>query len=166
MPSQSVWPTGETTASLTPNESTTSRRSPSAIRTTWPAPNSWCAAVGSLWTGATCLVLHTTGRASGEVRKSAFVCGFDGDNCLIVASYGGEPKHPGWYLHLVTDPNVTVQVKGDRFAAVARTASGAERKRLWELMNTIWPSYDEYAARTTRQIPVVVLEPVQARASS
>lgn len=122
--------------------------------------------VGYLWNGATCLVLHTTGRSSGEVRKSALICGFDGDNCVVVASYGGAPKHPAWYLNLVADPNVTVQVKGDRFAAVARSAEGAERERLWTLLNTIWPSYDEYATRTTRQIPVVVLEPLQARTSS
>ena len=123
-------------------------------------------AVGYLWNGATCLVLHTKGRVSGEVRKSALIFGFDGDNFVIVASYGGAPKHPAWYRNLEADPNVTVQVEGDRFAAIARTAEGAERERLWRLMNTVWPSYDEYQTRTTRQIPVVVLEPVRATTSS
>ncbi len=116
--------------------------------------------VGYLWNGATCLVLQTTGRTSGQPRKSALICGFDGDNCIIVASRGGAPTHPSWYHNLVADPNVTVQVKSERFAAVARTAEGAERDRLWTLMTGIWPNYDEYAARTTRLIPVVVLEPV------
>jgi len=114
--------------------------------------------VGYLWNGATCLVLHTTGRHSGAVRKSALICGFDGDRCVIVASKGGAPTHPAWYLNLVAAPAVTVQVKGERFAAVARTVEGAERDRLWKLMTEVWPSYDEYATRTTRAIPVVVLE--------
>lgn len=113
--------------------------------------------VGYLWNGATCLVLHTTGRTSGEARKAALICGFDGDDCILVASKGGAPTHPAWYLNLVADPNVTVQVKGDRYAAVARTAEGAERERLWKLMNEVWPSYDEYATRTSRVIPVVVV---------
>ena len=70
----------------------------------------------------------------------------------------GAPKHPQWYLNLVAEPNVTVQVKGERFAATARTAEGAERDRLWQLMCEVWPNYDQYQERTTRRIPVVVLE--------
>ena len=116
--------------------------------------------VGYLWNGATCLVLTTTGRTSGLPRKSALICGFDGDSCIIVASKGGAPTHPAWYRNLTADPNVTVQVKGDRFAAVARTAEGAERDRLWKAMTDVWPNYDDYATRTTRRIPVVVLERV------
>jgi deazaflavin-dependent oxidoreductase (nitroreductase family) len=114
--------------------------------------------VGYLWNGATCLVLQTTGAKSGQARKSALICGFDGDHCIVVASYGGAPKHPAWYVNLAADPNVTVQVKGDRFAARARTAEGAERDRLWKIMTAVWPNYDEYTTRTTRVIPVVVLE--------
>ena len=116
--------------------------------------------VGYLWNGATCLVLTTTGRTSGLPRKSALICGFDGEACIIVASKGGAPTHPAWYGNLAADPSVTVQVKGDRFAAVARTAEGAERDRLWKAMTDVWPNYDDYAARTTRRIPVVVLERV------
>lgn len=116
--------------------------------------------VGYLWNGATCLVLTTTGRTSGLPRKSALICGFDGEACIIVASKGGAPTHPAWYGNLAADPNVTVQVKGDRFAAVARTAEGAERDRLWKAMTDVWPNYDEYATRTARRIPVVVLERV------
>jgi deazaflavin-dependent oxidoreductase (nitroreductase family) len=114
--------------------------------------------VGYIWNGATCLLLTTTGRKSGEKRTSALICGFDGDNCVVVASQGGRPTHPNWYHNLTADPNVEVQVKADRFAAVARTAEGDERDRLWKLMTGIWPNYDEYTRRTTRVIPVVVLE--------
>ena len=105
-------------------------------------------------------MLTTTGRTSGLPRKSALICGFDGEACIIVASKGGAPTHPAWYGNLAADPNVTVQVKGDRFAAVARTAEGAERDRLWKAMTDVWPNYDDYATRTTRRIPVVVLERV------
>jgi deazaflavin-dependent oxidoreductase (nitroreductase family) len=114
--------------------------------------------VGYLWNGVTCLILHTTGARTGQPRKSPLICGFDGDRCVIVASMGGAPRHPAWYHNLVADPNVTVQLKGERFAAVARTAEGDERARLWKTMTGVWPNYDEYATRTTRVIPVVVLE--------
>jgi len=114
---------------------------------------------GYLWNGATCLVLTTKGRKTGATRKHALICGFDGDTPLVVASQGGAPTHPNWYLNLTADPNVHVQVKGDRFAAVARTAEvGAERDRLWKIMTDVWPNYDQYQERTTRVIPVVVLE--------
>jgi len=113
--------------------------------------------VGYLWNGATCCVLTTTGRRSGEPHHSALICGFDGDDVIVVASKGGAPEHPLWYRNLEADPNVQVQVKADRYAAVAHTAEGAERERLWKVMTAIWPNYDEYKARTTRLIPVVVL---------
>jgi proline iminopeptidase len=77
---------------------------------------------------------------------------------VIVASKGGAPEHPGWFENLAKTPEVGVQIKGDRFRARARVAEGAERERLWELMNEVWPHYDEYATRTEREIPVVVLE--------
>lgn len=115
-------------------------------------------AVGYLWNGATCCVLTTTGAKSGQERKSALICGFDGDTPIVVASYGGAPKHPAWYLNLVANPRVRVQVQGDRFDALARTAEGAERDRLWTIVTAVWPNYDEYVKRTTRIIPVVVLE--------
>ena len=115
--------------------------------------------VGYLWNGAPCLILTTKGRRSGQVRDSALICNFDGDNYVIVGSMGGAPKHPQWYLNLTADPNVAVQVKEEKFAATARTAEGVERDRLWELMCEVWPNYDQYQERTTRRIPVVVLEP-------
>jgi deazaflavin-dependent oxidoreductase (nitroreductase family) len=114
--------------------------------------------VGYLWNGAPALVLTTTGRTSGEPRDSALIFGADGDACVVVASMGGAPMHPQWYRNLVANPEVQVQVKGDRFTARARTAEGEERDRLWQLMTSIWPNYDQYQERTDRVIPVVVLE--------
>jgi deazaflavin-dependent oxidoreductase (nitroreductase family) len=113
---------------------------------------------GYLWNGATCLILTTKGRKSGTSRDVPLICGFDGDRCVVVASKGGAPIHPGWYRNLEAEPRCQVQVKADRFDAVARSVEGDERQRLWSLMTDVWPSYDEYAERTTREIPVVVLE--------
>ncbi len=118
--------------------------------------------VGYLWNGATCLILTTTGRKSGQRRDTALICGFDGDNPIVVASYGGSPTHPAWYLNLTADPNVEVQVKSDIFAAAARTVEGEERDRLWGIVTTVWPNYNEYVKRTTRRIPVVLLERVRS----
>lgn len=115
-------------------------------------------AEGHIWNGAPCLLLTTTGARSGERRQHALIYGQDGDRYVIVGSVGGAPKHPQWYRNLVADPNVEVQVLGDRFAATARTAADDEKPRLWELMAEIWPAYDQYQARTEREIPVVVLE--------
>jgi deazaflavin-dependent oxidoreductase (nitroreductase family) len=114
--------------------------------------------VGHEWNGATCLVLTTKGRKTGQDRKFALIYARDGDDYLVVASMGGAPRHPGWYLNLTADPDVEVQVKGEKFAARARTATAEERPRLWEVVNQVWPNYDVYATRTTREIPVVVLE--------
>jgi deazaflavin-dependent oxidoreductase (nitroreductase family) len=116
--------------------------------------------VGYLWNGAPTLILTTTGRRSGEQRSTPLIFGRDGESYVLVASQGGRPQHPGWYFNLSEHPEVQLQVKGDRFRARARTAEGEERERLWAMMNGIWPHYDEYQKKTTRQIPVVVLERV------
>jgi proline iminopeptidase len=79
---------------------------------------------------------------------------------VIVASKGGAPTHPGWYLNLAAQPAVEVQVIADKFRAVARTATGEERARLWKIMEKIYPPYNAYQAKTQREIPVVVLERV------
>ncbi|MEJ2337143.1 MAG: nitroreductase/quinone reductase family protein, partial [Gemmatimonadales bacterium] len=84
-----------------------------------------------------------------------------GNDYVVVASKAGAPTHPSWYHKLVAEPRVEVQVKADRFSARARIAVGDERGRLWKIMTATWPRYDEYAARTSREIPVVVLEPLQ-----
>lgn len=115
-------------------------------------------AVGYVWNGVTTLLLTTIGRVSGEPRTSALIFGDDGDRYVVIASQGGAPTHPQWYRNLVATPSVDVQIEGERFAAVARTAEGAERDRLWALMTGLWPNYEAYRARTDRVIPVVVLE--------
>jgi deazaflavin-dependent oxidoreductase (nitroreductase family) len=114
-------------------------------------------AVGHEWNGVHCLILTTRGRRTGEPRDSALIYGRDGDDYVVVASMGGAPEHPGWYRNLTVNPSVEVQVLGDRFRAVGRTASPEERPRLWDFMAEIWPNYDVYATRTSREIPVVVL---------
>jgi proline iminopeptidase len=114
---------------------------------------------GHIWKeGSTVLLLTTTGRKSGNETTTPLIYGLDGDNPVIVASKGGAPEHPGWYRNLSKSPEVGVQILGDRFRAHAHVAEGAERERLWRKMNEIWPHYEEYARKTDRLIPVVVLE--------
>ena len=113
--------------------------------------------VGYLWNGAPCLVLTTT-RKSGDPRDTALIFGQDGDAYLLVASKGGAPDHPWWYRDLAARPAVELQVRDDRFPAVARTASAEEKARLWPKMTAVWPSYDDYQANTDRDIPVVIIE--------
>jgi len=117
-------------------------------------------AVGHIWKeGSTVLLLTTTGRSSGKPRTTPLIYAQDGDRYVIVASKGGAPEHPGWYLNLEKDPDVTLQVKDQVVHARARTAAGEERDRLWRQANEVWPHYAEYEQRTKREIPVVVLEP-------
>jgi deazaflavin-dependent oxidoreductase (nitroreductase family) len=113
---------------------------------------------GHIWRGAPTLLLTTRGRRSGRLRRTALIYGTDGDRYVVVASQGGRPVHPNWYLNLVERPEVHVQVGSETFAARARTAGPDEKPRLWKLMTGIWPDYDSYQARTDRDIPVVVLE--------
>jgi deazaflavin-dependent oxidoreductase (nitroreductase family) len=114
---------------------------------------------GYIWReGSPILLLTTTGRKSGKEYTTPLIFGEDGGSQVIVASQGGTPKHPDWYLNLEAHPEVGVQVKADTFRARPRVAEGEERERLWKAMNEIWPHYDEYQTKTTRQIPVVVLD--------
>jgi deazaflavin-dependent oxidoreductase (nitroreductase family) len=108
--------------------------------------------------GAPVLLLTTTGRRSGEQRTTPLIYGRHGDDYLIVASKGGAPAPPAWYLNLTDDPEVQLQVKADRFRAHARTATPDEKPELWQTMAEIWPDYENYQTRTDREIPVVVLE--------
>jgi proline iminopeptidase len=110
--------------------------------------------------GSTILLLTTKGRRTGNETTVPLIYDLDGDTPVIVASKGGSPEHPGWYENLSKTPEVGVQIKGDSFRAIARTAEGEERERLWRLMNEVWPHYEEYRQKTDREIPVVVLERV------
>ena len=115
--------------------------------------------VGHDWNGTQCLILHTTGRRSGQTRKFPLIYGRAGDAYVIVASKGGAPEDPGWYRNLVAQPDAEVQVRNQVVAVRARTASPEEKKRLWPIMTKEWPAYDDYQSGTKRDIPLIVLTP-------
>ncbi|WP_326823780.1 nitroreductase family deazaflavin-dependent oxidoreductase [Streptosporangium sp. NBC_01756] len=119
-------------------------------------------AEGHEWQGTTALILTTTGRKSGEQHDTPLIYQRHGDDYLVVASKGGADAPPSWYLNLQSNPEVEVQVLGDRFTARARTATAEEKPELWPIMAAAWPAYDEYQTKTDREIPVVVLERVSS----
>jgi deazaflavin-dependent oxidoreductase (nitroreductase family) len=112
--------------------------------------------------GAPVLLLTTIGRKTGRRRTNPLLYVADGDGYAVVASAGGAPKHPAWYLNLGSNPEVQVQVKSRRFDARAETAGHEDRARLWSQLTAIWPAYDTYQTKTTRQIPVVRLLTIPA----
>jgi deazaflavin-dependent oxidoreductase (nitroreductase family) len=111
--------------------------------------------------GSSVLLLTTTGHRSGKERTTPLIYGRRGDDYLVVASDGGNPEPPAWYVNLSEQPDVEVQVLGDRFPARARTASADEKPELWHEMVGHWPAYDQYQRSTDREIPIVVLEPAR-----
>ena len=113
---------------------------------------------GYLWNGVPTLLFTTKGRKSGEMRTNAIIYTPVGDKYVIIASKGGAPAHPGWYLNISADPNIEVQVKDEVFQATARTAQSPEREELWAEAVKAWPNFDVYQSRTDRKIPVVVIE--------
>ena len=104
------------------------------------------------------LLLTTIGRRSGKPRTAPLLYLRDGERLAIVASFGGHPTHPVWYLNLTANPEVNVQVGPDRFAATARTATPEEHASLWPLFVEMYPGYAGYQEKTSREIPVVLLE--------
>jgi deazaflavin-dependent oxidoreductase (nitroreductase family) len=115
---------------------------------------------GHLWReGVPTLLLTTRGKKTGQARRTALIYAKDGDNYVVMASYGGSPTHPDWYLNLAADPEVVLQVGATRFRARAARDTPENRQHLWGLMTAIWPDYDEYATKTAREIPLVVLTP-------
>ena len=112
---------------------------------------------GYHWRGTTILLLSTQGRSSGQPRTTPLIHRTDDGRWIVVASKGGSPENPGWYENLRANPEATIQVRGEEIPVSASTAEGAERSRLWSEMTEAWPAYDEYQARTDREIPVVVL---------
>jgi deazaflavin-dependent oxidoreductase (nitroreductase family) len=115
---------------------------------------------GHDWEGTITLLLTTTGRRTGKERTTPLIYQPEGDAYLVVASNGGADEPPLWYVNLEANPEVQVQVWGDRFTARARTATPEEKPPLWRKMAAAWPDYDEYQKKTTRDIPVVILERV------
>jgi deazaflavin-dependent oxidoreductase (nitroreductase family) len=111
--------------------------------------------------GVYALLLTTRGRTSGKPHTAPLIYQEDGEEYVIVASKGGHPDHPDWYLNLQADAQVEIQVGPDVMQATARTVEGEDRTRLWQLMTEVWPQYDEYAQKTERDIPVVVLTPAR-----
>ena len=104
------------------------------------------------------LLLTTTGRKSGQPRLLPLIYGEVDGNYVIIASKGGFPTHPAWYVNLVANPDVEVQVGHDKFKARASTVDGPERQAIWEHMADVYPPYNDYQAATERQIPVVILQ--------
>ena len=113
---------------------------------------------GHIWNGVPTLLLTTTGRRSGRSFTTPLIYGRHGDSYVVVASKGGAPRHPDWYMNLSENPEVGLQVAADRFTARARTADPDEKPAVWATMAEIWPEYDLYQTRTSREIPVVILE--------
>ena len=115
--------------------------------------------IGGSFGRAPILLLTTTGRKSGRRRTTPLVYLPDGDNMVIIASNGGAPQHPEWWLNLRAEPKAEVQVGRDVKAVVAEKADGEERDRLWREVVEMYRGYDEYQRSTKREIPVVVLRP-------
>jgi F420H(2)-dependent quinone reductase len=105
------------------------------------------------------LLLDHVGAKSGTLRTTPLLFIPDRDDLVLVASKGGFPKHPAWFHNLRAHPLTYVQVGGERRRVRAREASAAERPRLWDEADAVWPGYADYRARTDREIPLVVLEP-------
>ncbi len=106
------------------------------------------------------LLLTTTGRKSGEPRMLPLLYQQVDAGFVIIASKGGAPSHPAWFLNLLENPGCEIRVGSDYYRVTARIAEGDERAELWQVMVDLYAPYDEYQAKTDRQIPVVVLEPL------
>jgi deazaflavin-dependent oxidoreductase (nitroreductase family) len=117
--------------------------------------------VGGMFEGMPILLVHTTGAKSGAARINPVAYQrLDDDTVAVFASYGGAPKNPDWFHNLVANPDVTVEIGTDTYAARARVATGEERERIWEAEKALMPQFADYETKTDRQIPVVVLEKV------
>lgn len=114
--------------------------------------------VSGQFAGASLLLLNTVGAKSGKPRTNPLAYTTDNGNYVIIASKGGAPTNPDWYYNVLANPNVTVEIGQERFQARAVFPEGAERDRLYEQMAARMPGFAEYQRKTTRKIPVVVLE--------
>ena len=109
--------------------------------------------------GVPVVILSTRGRKTGAIRKMPLMRVTDGEKYAVIASLGGAPKHPVWYLNLQADPVVTLQDRAVKRRYRAHTATGKEREEWWARAVDLWPDYATYQTKTDRQIPVVILEP-------
>ncbi len=113
---------------------------------------------GGPFKGRDILILTTKGAKSGEIRESPLVYTRDGERIVIVASMGGAPTNPAWFHNLRAHPDVTVEVLGEKFKARARVIDGDDYERLYRQHADVNPTFHEYRTKTSRKIPVVVLE--------
>jgi deazaflavin-dependent oxidoreductase (nitroreductase family) len=114
--------------------------------------------VGGMFEGANLLLLHTTGARSGAARVNPLAYQDLGGAVAVFGSAAGAPKHPDWYHNVQANEAVRVELGSETFAATARIATGAERDRIWSAQKSNVPTFAEYEAKTSREIPVVVLE--------
>ena len=114
--------------------------------------------VGGMFAGAPMILITHKGAKSGKEYTSPLVYTRDADNVVIIASKGGAPEDPQWFRNLVANPDVTVEIGTEKYAGHARVAAGAVRDRLFRAQADLMPNFDEYASKTTRTIPVVVIE--------
>ena len=112
---------------------------------------------GGAMKGRPLLLLTTTGAKSGQLRTKPMMYIPDGDRLLVIASNAGAPTHPDWYRNVVAHPEVTVEVGSDTFKAIAIVTEGLERQRLWSRVVELYPFFADHQAKTSRQIPVIVL---------
>src|SRR6185437_3261950 len=117
--------------------------------------------VGGNFEGAPMLLLHTTGAKSGQERIHPLMFLQVDGVCAVFASKGGAPTNPNWYYNLLAHPNATIEIGTETRAVTARVAEGDERDALWTTQKARYPGFAEYERRTTREIPVVILEPVK-----
>ena len=115
--------------------------------------------IGGRYDAAPVLILHHVGAKSGERRETPLVYLADGDDIVVVASMGGIPKNPAWLHNVRANPEVTVEIRGDRRAMTAREVDDAERAALWPRLLEMWPAWEAYQDRTERRIPVLRLSP-------
>jgi len=116
--------------------------------------------VGGEWDGYRLLLLHSTGARTGQHRVNPVGYRRDGDRFVVLGSNGGAATHPDWYHNLRANSHVTLDVGRERFDARARVAANDERDRLWREFKNEIPVLADYEQKTSRQIPVVVLERV------
>jgi deazaflavin-dependent oxidoreductase (nitroreductase family) len=117
--------------------------------------------VGGQFEGAPLLLLHTTGAKTGQERINPVMYRADGDHLVVFASKAGADTNPDWYHNLRAHPEVSVEVGTDTRSVRARVASQEERARLWAAQKKEWPGFADYETKTSRQIPVVILEPAR-----
>jgi deazaflavin-dependent oxidoreductase (nitroreductase family) len=115
---------------------------------------------GHIWKGLPTLLLTTLGRISGELHTTPLIYGKFENKFLIVASRGGAPTNPQWYLNILNNPKINIQILSEKFQATARTANEDEKPKLWEVMTEIFPTYNDYQLKTDRIIPLVIVEKI------